>query len=137
MNKRDLQKMTGQQLVDVCVTYDIPVRTSNGILKESKSVVIERICEKLPKEKRGARNAARTKLKSVRVASGMSQEELANRTGLNVRTLQHYEQGSKDFDSARIDTILKVCITLNCTLSDIIESPDILNLISEYEKDPA
>lgn len=73
------------------------------------------------------------KLKELRQAAGLSQSQLAEKTGINVRTLQHYEQGSKVFDHARIDTILKVCLTLNCKLEDIVENQEYIDLIRRYK----
>lgn len=75
-----------------------------------------------------------TKLKEKRMEAGLSQSQLADRTGLNVRTLQHYEQGSKIFDNARIDTILKVCNVLNCRFDEVIENPEYIKLFQEYMK---
>lgn len=71
------------------------------------------------------------KLKEMRWARGLSQSQLAEKTGINVRTLQHYEQGSKIFDNARIDTIMKCCIALNCKLEDVIENPEYISLIKK------
>ena len=71
------------------------------------------------------------KLKEMRQAKGLSQAQLAEKIELNVRTIQHYEQGSKNFDHARIDTLLKVCIALGCKLEDIIENPEYLELIKK------
>ena len=71
------------------------------------------------------------KLKKIRQSRGLSQSQLAEKTGINVRTIQHYEQGSKNFDHARIDTILKVCITLNCKLEDVIENPEYVDLLKK------
>ena len=73
------------------------------------------------------------KLKEMRQAKGLSQSQLAETTGINVRTLQHYEQGSKIFDHARIDTILKICLALNCKLDDIIENQEYIDLIKRYK----
>lgn len=71
------------------------------------------------------------KLKEMRQSRGLSQSKLAEKTGINIRTLQHYEQGSKNFDHARIDTILRVCIALDCKLDDIIENPEYVDLIKK------
>lgn len=71
------------------------------------------------------------KLKEMRQSRGLSQSQLAEKTGINVRTIQHYEQGSKIFDHARIDTILKICIALGCKLEDVIENPEYLDLIKK------
>ena len=73
------------------------------------------------------------KLKEMRQAADLSQSQLAEKAGNNVRTLQHYEQGSKLFDHARIDTILKICLALNCKLDDIIENQEYIDLIKRYK----
>lgn len=73
------------------------------------------------------------KLKQLRIKAGLSQSQLAEKASLNVRVLQHYEQGSKNFDHARIDILLKYCLTLNCKLSDLIEDPEYLDLLKKYE----
>lgn len=71
------------------------------------------------------------KLKEMRQSKGLSQSQLADKTGINVRTLQHYEQGSKIFDHARIDTIMKICIALNCKLEEVIDNPEYVELIKK------
>lgn len=75
------------------------------------------------------------KLKEKRQAAGLSQSRLAEKTGINVRTIQHYEQGSKDFDHARIDTILKVCIALNCKLEDILDNDEYIELLKKVPQE--
>ena len=74
-----------------------------------------------------------SKLKSARQVIGLSQSQLAEKANMNVRTLQHYEQGSKVFDHARIDTILRVCLALKCKFKDVIENQEYLDLIKRYE----
>ena len=71
------------------------------------------------------------KLKEKRQAAELSQSQLAEKTGINVRTIQHYEQGSKNFDHARIDTIMKICIALHCKLEDVIENQEYIDLIKK------
>ena len=71
------------------------------------------------------------KLKEMRQTKGLSQSQFAEKTGINLRTVQHYEQGSKNFDHARIDTILKTCIVLNCKLEDILENPEYIELVKK------
>ena len=67
-------------------------------------------------------------LKEKRQAAGLSQSMLAEKAGMSLRTLQHYEQGAKDFDHARIDTIMRVCVALDCRLDDILENPEYVEL---------
>ena len=71
------------------------------------------------------------KLKQLRQAAGLSQSQFAKKAEMSVRTLQHYEQGSKDFNNARIDTIMKACIVLNCRLEDIIDNQDYIELLKK------
>lgn len=71
------------------------------------------------------------KLKEMRQARGLSQSQLAEKAGMNVRTLQHYEQGSKNFDHARIDTIVRICLVLDCRLDEIIENQEYVDLIKK------
>lgn len=73
------------------------------------------------------------KLKELRMAAGLSQKQLADLAGTNVRVLQHYEQGTKNFDHARIDILIKYCLALNCKLSDLIEDPEYLAILAKYE----
>jgi transcriptional regulator with XRE-family HTH domain len=62
-----------------------------------------------------------TKLKQVRSAKGITQKELADKTGVSIRTLQHYEQGSKDLTTAAAITVWKIAQALNCNIEDLID----------------
>ena len=75
-----------------------------------------------------------TKLKEKRMETGLSQSQLAEKAKISIRTLQHYEQGTKIFDNARIDTILKVCNALECKFEDIVENQEYIQLFHEYMK---
>ena len=86
------------------------------------------------KKTRPPRNAANTKVKAMRIKKGMTQAQLADAADIKVRVLQHYEQGSKAFDSARLDVILRVCIALNCKVSDLLDNKENINLYKQYEK---
>lgn len=125
--KKQLEKMNGIQLVDLMIEYKIPTDCK-------RSEAIQRILdyENPPKKTRPPRNAATTKLKAARVAVGITQKQLADAAGLNVRTLQHYEQGAKCFDNARVDTILNVCNALNCSFADVIENDDYITVFNAY-----
>lgn len=73
------------------------------------------------------------KLKEHRIAAGLSQSQLAEKAGTSLRMLQYYEQGYKNLDNARIDILIRYCIALNCKLSDLIEDPEYLELLNQYE----
>ena len=72
------------------------------------------------------------KLQAVRKSRGLSQSELAQKSGINRRTLQDYEQGNKDLNSVKLETILRLCIALECKMIDIINSPDMVELLHQY-----
>ena len=59
-------------------------------------------------------------LKAAREAAGLSQSQLANKSGVNVRIIQHYEQGFKDINKAAVVTVLKLAEALECEVKDII-----------------
>lgn len=73
-----------------------------------------------------------TKLKQIRVSAGLTQLELSNITGINLRTLQYYEQGSKKIEHAKLETILKLCVALNKEISEIIDDDALLSLYERY-----
>ena len=74
------------------------------------------------------------KIKVMRTGSGMSQSQFARAVGLNVRTLQAYEQGYRSFDSAPLKVLLQTAMTLGCRSEDIIEDPECIQLLKEYKK---
>ena len=74
-----------------------------------------------------------TKLKAVRLQAGLSQSQLAKEADLNLRTLQAYEAGGRSFDNARIDTILKVALACNCSIEELIENKEYLELLNKYK----
>lgn len=62
-----------------------------------------------------------SKLKTIRESKEMSQSKLAEVSGVNLRTLQYYEQGYKDINKAQGITLLKLSQALECTIEDLLE----------------
>lgn len=62
-----------------------------------------------------------SKLKVQRVARNYTQKELADRTGISLRTIQHYEQRSKDLNKASGTTLSVLAQTLGCRIEDLLE----------------
>lgn len=83
---------------------------------ESKSASMSE--EPLDKQDKGD---CKTNLQSYRISQMLTQEELASRANVNVRTLQDYEQGRKSINSARADTVLRLAEALGVTVEDILE----------------
>ena len=129
--KTELQKMKVTELIVVANKYDIST-------DKMKSELIEAILAheetNKPKKKRPPRNQATTKLKALRLAAGLTQREVVEKTGINAGTYTQYEQGVKNFDNARINVILSVCVALGCKLDDILESNEYLEVLEAYKK---
>ena len=73
---------------------------------------------KIIKEKQAAKA---TNLHNLRKASGLTQKELAELAGVNLRTLQQYEIGSKDINKASGRTINSLALALHCNFYDLME----------------
>ena len=71
-----------------------------------------------------------SKLQTKRLEAQMSQSQLA--AGINGRMLQYYEQGAKDLSGAKLATLLKLCLALNCTLADILPDGETTELLTRY-----
>lgn len=59
-------------------------------------------------------------LKSMREKRGLSQSQLAEKSGVDVRMIQHYEQGQKNINHAMVITVLKLAEALHCDIKDIL-----------------
>ena len=58
------------------------------------------------------------RLKALRESRGLSQSQLAKKADINSRVLQTYEQDDRDIAGAKLKTILKICVALECTRDD-------------------
>lgn len=62
-----------------------------------------------------------TKLKQLRKKSGLSQSELAEATGIPVRTIQQYEQRQKNINKAGAEYLVMLAKVLYCDVTDLME----------------
>ena len=62
-----------------------------------------------------------TRLQAQRKISGYTQKELAEKVGVNLRTLQQYEIRAKDINKAAGATILSLARALGCRVEDLLE----------------
>lgn len=59
-------------------------------------------------------------LREIRKSRNLTQKELAQRSGVNFRSLQDYEQGHKKLTSASGDIIMRLSTVLGCTAEDLL-----------------
>ena len=65
-----------------------------------------------------------TKLKTIRKEKGLTQRGLAEATGISLRTLQHYEQGSKDLNMAAAITVYAIAEALQVRMEELLDLTD-------------
>ena len=62
-----------------------------------------------------------TRLKQIRQRAGLSQRELAEQSGVPVRTIQQYEQRQKNINKAKAEYLVMLARVLNCPAEELIE----------------
>lgn len=62
-----------------------------------------------------------TNLKRIRATYGCTQAELAQRSGVSLRSIQMYEQRNKDINKASAETLYRLAKVLGCTMEELIE----------------
>lgn len=67
------------------------------------------------------REKPETNLKIIRRASGLTQQQLAERAQVELRSIQMYEQRRNDINKAQVDTLYKLARVLGCNIEDLLE----------------
>ena len=62
-----------------------------------------------------------SKIRQMRKRSGLTQNELADRSGISFRTIQKIEDGSS---VPRVDTLDTLCQSLGVSIAELIEPPE-------------
>lgn len=65
-----------------------------------------------------------TNLKLLRQKAGLSQRELADLSGIPVRTIQQYEQRQKNINKAQAEYLVILSKVLYCNVEDLMEKVD-------------
>lgn len=61
-----------------------------------------------------------TSLKNKRLLNHLSQSQLARLSGVNLRTLQDFEQGRKPLKNAKGDMLYRLSVALDCSINDLL-----------------
>ena len=72
-------------------------------------------------------------LKEIRESRGMSQQDLADKSGINKRMIQAYEQGYRDIKGAKLTTLVTFSIVLECRLSEIVDDEQLVKDLKALE----
>ena len=66
-------------------------------------------------------SAGESRLKTARKRCSLTQEALANASGVSLNTIRAYERKSKDLNKAQFDTVTRLVKVLRCEISDLVE----------------
>ena len=99
--KKLLEKMSSSEIVAMYFPYH----------EMDISHIIEVIGKRLDKQ---------NQLKEMRLKRGLSQTELAKMSGVSLRSIKAYEQGTNDISKAQADTLLMLSRVLTCSIEDLI-----------------
>ena len=80
---------------------------------------IRQFCDKMNELYRTAQ--PETNLKALRQWANLSQRELAEQSGVPLRTIQQYEQRQKSINKAQAEYLLMLARTLCCDMEDLLE----------------
>lgn len=73
-----------------------------------------------------------TTLQKIRITKNLSQSQLAAQSGVNLRTLQDFEQGRKPLKNAKGEMLYRLSISLGCSITDLL-SDSILDIEIEHK----
>lgn len=62
-----------------------------------------------------------TNLKIIRMTKGYSQKQLAELSGVSLRSVQMYEQRHKDINKAQSESLHRLAKVLGCTMENLLE----------------
>ena len=68
-----------------------------------------------------AERMEQTRLKVIRSNAGLTQQQLADRSGVNVRNIQMYEQRNNDINQASVLALYRIARVLGCSIEDLLE----------------
>ncbi|MCR4612159.1 MAG: helix-turn-helix domain-containing protein [Lachnospiraceae bacterium] len=61
-----------------------------------------------------------SRLKRLRVYAGLTQQQLADKSGVSRRMIEQYEQGRKELTHASVATVISLADAMGCNVKDII-----------------
>ncbi len=97
----------------------VPVDVIIGMYEPYHEMDIRSFCERMDELYIAARPQSSLKLK--RLEAGLSQSQLANLSGVPVRSLQQYEQRQKNINKAQAEYLVALAQVLCCAVTDIME----------------
>ena len=73
-------------------------------------------------------------LKKIRTERQLSRQQLAKISGVNVRTIDSYEDGTRDINGAKLMTLFRLSDALDCRISDILTDKELIARLRECDE---
>lgn len=101
------------------IDESIPITEIRGFYHPYHEMDISQFCDAMQIMYRDRNTTSR--IKRQRIEMGLSQRQLADQTGIPIRTIQQYEQRQKNINVAGAETVLKISRFLHCQPEDLLE----------------
>ena len=111
------QWMTNMKFSEI-VKY-VPIKEIEALYSPYHEMDIRQFVDRMNMLYREAK--PKTNLKLLRNKAGLSQRELADLSGISVRTLQQYEQRQKNINHAKAETLVILAKVLYCGVEELME----------------
>lgn len=99
----------------------IPMKETIGMYSVYHEMDISNFVEDMEARYKAAN--ADPNLKRIRESRGLSQSELSEQSGVNLRNIQMYEQRGNNIDRAQGQILYKLSRVLGCNVEDLLENP--------------
>ena len=106
--------MLSYRYIDRCVPVSSMYGMYNTLHEADISIYVEIMDEKCHNDR------DHSMLKRLRTYAGLSQRELADRSGVALRQIQLFEQGQRDISKAQVNTVMQLSHALKCKTEDLI-----------------
>lgn len=97
----------------------VPVKKAASLYDPYHEMDIRQFCDKMNELYRASK--PETNLKLLRQSAGLSQRELAEQSGVPLRTIQQYEQRQKNINKAQAEYLMMLSRVLCCGAEDLLE----------------
>lgn len=101
------------------IVLNIPIKTIQSLYSPYHEMDIRQFVDRMNELYKDS--SPETNLQRIRKSANVTQAELAEMSGVSVRTLQDYEQRKKNINKAQAETLLQLAQCLCCNISDLME----------------
>jgi DNA-binding transcriptional regulator YiaG len=112
------------------ITERIGIGDIQSMYRKYHEMDVTQFVDALDEMRSEARMRQMSRLKEYRRLLQMSQSELAEQSGVPLRTIQQYEQGQKNINRARAEYVIALSKVLYCRPEDLLEE----EIIKSYKE---